>query len=181
MSARLGSLPGSLRGRLDAAVTLRAPTAKSYFRIGMWTLALLAACILLGFSLRHVFPKSASFAWSVASGLILLGCILYQWMLFFARLQGRAAEARRHWSLHRYVGTAAILLFVLHAGALGYAMLSVLAVGFLIVAVTGLWNTEVAILRKAWLRRAWEIGHIGVSGLLMPLIALHVWAALAFK
>ena len=70
---------------------------------------------------------------------------------------------------------------MLHAGAIGYAMVSAMALGFLVVALTGLWNPEVVILRKPWLRKAWEIGHIGVSGVLMPLIALHVWAALAFK
>lgn len=171
----------SLRTALSASFMLRAPQKKSYFRLGMIALFALAICLALGFSLRHALPKSAGFAWSVVTGLILLGCILYQWMLFFARLNGRAAEARKHWSAHRWVGTAAIALFVLHAGAVGYAMVSVMAIGFLIVAFTGLWNTEVLILRKPWLRKAWEVGHIGISGLLMPLIALHVWAALAFK
>lgn len=172
---------GFVRSALADAVILRAPQRKRYFVVGMAALALIAAGIAAGFSLRHALPKPASFGWSVTTGLILLGCILYQWMLFFARLAGRTAEARKHWTRHRYVGVAAIALFLLHAGAVGYAMISAMAIGFLIVALTGLWNPEVAILRKPWLRKAWEIGHIGVSGVLMPLIGLHVWAALAFK
>lgn len=163
------------------AFLLRAPQKKRYFVVGSAALAMLVAGILAGFSLRHALPKSAGFAWSVSTGLILLACVCYQWMLFFARLTNRTADARRHWNRHRHVGVAAIGLFLLHAGALGYAVVSAMAAAFLVVAVTGLWNTEVVILRKPWLRKAWEIGHVGVSGLLMPLIALHVWAALAFK
>ncbi len=170
-----------LRTAFASAVTLRAPLSKRYLVVGLAGFAVLLAALLAGQSLRLWLPKAAAFPFSVTSGLILLGCILYQWALFFARLTGRTADARRHWSLHRFVGTAAILLFVVHAGALGYAMVSGMALAFLIVALTGLWNPEVAILKKPWLRKAWEIGHVGLSGLLMPLIALHVWAALAFK
>lgn len=181
MNSVMTALAGSLTRGFANAFVLRSPHRKRYFAIGAAALVVLAMGLAAGFSARLALPKPASFAWSVSTGLILLGCILYQWLLFFARLTRRAADVRRHWQSHRYVGAAAVVLFVLHAGAIGYAMISVLALSFLVVAVTGLFNTEVLILRKPWMRQAWEIGHVGVSGILMPLIGLHVWAALAFK
>lgn len=166
---------------ISSAFLPRSPLRKHYVLVGAGAFAMLLVFYATGFKIRATLPPLASFWWSVVTGLVLLGCILYQWMLFFARLTRRYADGRRHWRTHRYVGAAAIVLFVIHAGAFGYALVTVVALLFVIVAATGLFNAEVLILRKPWLRACWEIGHVGLSGLLMPLIALHIWAALAFK
>lgn len=153
---------------------------KRYFWIGVLGLALLAIAMLMGLRAQQLLPKSASFALSAATGSALVGCIIYQWALFFTRLAGDHHAARHHYRNHRYVGTAAVYLFVLHAGGIGYALLTVLPVLFLVISITGLFNSEVISLPPR-VKRFWGYLHIGLSGLLLPLIAFHVWAALAFK
>jgi hypothetical protein len=53
--------------------------------------------------------------------------------------------------------------------------------GFLIVAVTGLFNAEVLLLVPNRLRWARVFVPYAVSAGVVPLIVLHVWAALSFK
>ncbi|MBX9591320.1 MAG: hypothetical protein K2X43_18690 [Hyphomonadaceae bacterium] len=154
---------------------------RHYFWVGTMALCLLTLGSLMGVRMQTPMPKALSFAWSVATGAALLGCIVYQWSLLFARLAGRKQDARHLYQRHRQVGAVAICLFVLHAGGVGYALLTVLASVFLIIAVTGLLNGEAVVLGRPWLRPWWNHLHVALSGLLLPLIALHVWAALAFK
>ena len=150
-----------------------------YFWTGIAGLCLLAYVMLTGHPLKAT-PKSFAFAFSVVTGTALAACIMYQWALLIARLSGQHQAARRHYRNHRYVGTAALYLFLVHAGGLGYALLTVLPMLFLVVSITGLFNAEVISMPPA-LRRWWGYLHVGLSGLLLPLIALHAWAALAFK
>lgn len=168
-------------GTLTDAFHFRDPRKRPYFLVGVVAFLGLLIGYVVGFRLHAVLPAQASFAYSVVTGLTLLGCILYQWSLFFARLTRQAAASRHHYKTHRYVGAAAIVLFAFHAGGFGYALVTVMALAFAIVAVTGLFNKEVLLLRRPWLRTGWDFAHIGLSGILLPLIALHIWAALAFK
>lgn len=171
----------ALIGTLSDAFALRDPHKRAYFLIGAIAFLGLLVGYAIGFKVHAALPPRASFTYSVVTGLVLLGCILYQWMLFFARLTRQVEKSRLHYKLHRWVGTAAVVIFALHAGAFGYALVTVLAVAFAVIAVTGLFNKEVLLLRRPWLRTAWEVGHVGLSGIVLPLIALHVWAVLAFK
>jgi hypothetical protein len=154
---------------------------KIYVFAAAAALALLSLGLLAGVRAQAVMSKPASFWWSVTTGAVLLGCVVYQWTLLLARMGGHMTGARRRYQRHRPVGAAGICLFALHAGGVGYAFVTVLAVVFLIVSVTGVLNTEVLPLNRPWLKRCWSYLHIGLSGLLFPLLVLHVWAALAFK
>jgi hypothetical protein len=151
-----------------------------YFLMGLLGVALLAYLLHTGQTARAAAPKHLAFAFSVVTGTALAVCVAYQCALLFARLAGYHRSARLHYRNHRYVGTAALYLFILHAGGIGYALLTILPLLFLAVSVTGLFNSEIIVMRPG-LRRAWGYMHVGLSGLLLPLIALHAWAALAFK
>lgn len=154
---------------------------RQYLWIGTAALSLLALGSMMGVRLQTPMPKSMSFWWSVATGTALLGCVAYQWALLLARLSGHKRRAAQRYQRHRQVGTVAICLFVLHAGGIGYALLTVMASAFLLVSVTGLLNSEVAAPNTSRLKQGWNYLHVALSGLLLPLIAFHIWAALAFK
>jgi hypothetical protein len=151
-----------------------------YFWTGLLGLCLLAYVMHTGLTVRAGAPKYLAFAFSVVTGTALAACIAYQCALLFARLAGYHRSARLHYRNHRYVGTASLYLFILHAGGIGYALLTILPLLFLTISVTGLFNSEIIVMPPG-LRRAWGYMHVGLSGLLLPLIALHAWAALAFK
>lgn len=160
---------------------LQSMRRRQYFWIGTAALCLLTLGSMMGLRLQTPMPKAMSFWWSVVTGTALLGCVVYQWALLLARLSGHKRRAAQRYRRHRQVGTAAICLFLLHAGGIGYALLTVMASAFLLVSVTGLLNSEVSIPSKSRLKQGWNYLHVAVSGLLLPLIAFHIWAALAFK
>lgn len=163
------------------ALVFRAPHKKRYFLAGAGALAALALALSTGMRAGPMLPKEVSFAWSVTTGLALLACVLSQWLLFAARLTGRNKDAIRHYRHHRTIGVAALVLFVLHAASMGYAALSVMVAAFLTVSITGIFNPEVVLFGRPWMKPVWSFLHIGLAGLILPLALLHVWAALAFK
>lgn len=166
---------------MNAASSSRRRRTRPYFWIGLLALTLISAGSYTDTYARAQLPEAAHFWWSVSTGTALVACIGYQWLLLLTRLAGKKREARDQYHRHRLVGTASVCLFLLHAGAIGYALLTVLPLVYLAIAITGLLNSEVLPLRRPWMRRCWGYVHIGLSGLLMPLVAFHVWAALAFK
>ena len=111
----------------------------------------------------------------------LAGLFCFQFGLFFARRSKDGARVRKHCKLHKRLGIASLALFLLHAGTLGYGVMGAVSAGFLIVAVTGLFNAEVLLLVPNRLRWARVFVHYAVSAAVVPLIVLHVWAALSFK
>jgi len=126
-------------------------------------------------------PAEVSFWWQSATGAALLTAMLYQWVVFFQRLTGDTSRARTHYLAHRWVGVGATFLFALHAVRLGHTWMTALAILFMLVALTGLLNREVVRYPKQWMYLVWLGTHTLLSALMVPLIVVHVWVALAYQ
>lgn len=151
---------------------------RPYVILGLIALALVVTVLTAGTAFR---PRSFGFGWQVATGLLLLAGMGYQWMLLIARSGGAAAQVRRHYAAHRWVGVGLTLLFAVHAVRYGHAWTSALVLTFIAIAATGLLNREVIPYRSRWLYRSWLWLHIALSAALLPLVALHVWVALTYQ
>ena len=146
--------------------------------LGLLGLGLITIALTAGTALR---PVAVGTSWQVLTGALLLTGMAYQWMLLIARRSGRAADVRRHYAAHRWVGTAMTLLFALHAVRVGHAWTNALALPFIAVAATGLLNREVVPYSSRRLYHLWLWLHIALSAALVPLIAFHVWIALTYQ
>lgn len=121
------------------------------------------------------------FAWQIVTGAALAGLMIYQWGLLAARLSGNAEASRARYRWHRYVGVAMTGLFILHAVRLGYHWTSALTVVFLLNGAVGLMNRELVRYRTRGRYLLWYGGHVALSAILVPLVVLHIWVALAFE
>ena len=151
-----------------------------------YVIAGLLALALVGLALAQVTrgwltPEQVNFWWQSVTGTALLTAMVYQWVVFFQRLTGQSSNARTHYLAHRWVGVGATFLFALHAVRLGHMWMTALAVLFVLVAVTGLLNREIIKYPKQWMYLVWLGTHTLLSAMMVPLIAVHVWVALAYQ
>ena len=107
--------------------------------------------------------------------------LCYQWILFFKRVLRDNKNARRVLINHRWVGVGMTYLFALHAVRMGHTWMTLLSVVFFLIALTGVLNREVLRYRQNWIYLVWLSAHIGLSAMMAPLVALHVWVALAYQ
>jgi len=123
----------------------------------------------------------ARLSFQVVTGALLLTCLSYQWVLFAKRALKDARGMRSHVKMHRWVGVSATLLFAVHAVRVGHVWMSLLSAVFFLVALTGVLNREVLGYRSNLLYLIWLALHIGLSAAMVPLIAVHIWVALAYQ
>lgn len=132
-------------------------------------------------SLGYARDLPRGFDWQVVTGALLVACLIYQWTLFVKRVTRDNHNIRQHQKLHRWIGVLATLLFALHALRFGHVWMTGLSAVFFLTALTGIFNREVLQYRQNWIYLVWLMCHIGLSAMLMPLIAVHVWVALAYQ
>lgn len=126
-------------------------------------------------------PAHILFTWQVVTGLILTLAIAYQWVLLFVRMAHIQKSMMFHYKAHRWVGVTSTAFFALHAISFGYAWTNALAIVFCASAVTGLLNKEIIRYRREWVFNLWYWAHMTLSISLLPLIAIHIWVALAYE
>lgn len=123
----------------------------------------------------------SAFEFQVVTGALLVTGLCYQWVLFFKRVLRDTRNARAVTVNHRWVGVGMTYLFALHAVRLGHTWMTVLSAVFFLIAMTGVLNREVLRYRQNWIFLTWLALHIGLSAMLVPLVALHIWVALAYQ
>ena len=121
------------------------------------------------------------YAWQVISGSLLLTLLLYQWVLFFKRAFSGMRLGAGDLVTHRWVGVASTYLFALHAVRMGHFWMTALSLCFFLLALTGVLTRQVLGFRQNWLYLLWLTVHIGLAAAMIPLIAVHIWVALAFE
>lgn len=129
--------------------------------------------------LVRTVPDRELFLWQVISGVLLTATIVYQWYLLLARICGFKTQS--HYQAHRWVGAISTALFALHAVSFGYAWTNALAIIFCLSAITGFLNKEIIGYKSKWAYHLWYWMHVTLSVNLLPLIAVHIWVALAFE
>lgn len=144
--------------------------------------AVVFAGVLLSSEIKSVLAHPLTgFAQQVVTGTLLLGLFLYQWVLFFKRVTKDNRNAGKVLVRHRWVGAVATLLFALHALRFGHVWMSTLSAVVFLVALTGVLNREVLRYRSNAIYLIWLVTHIGLSAALVPLVAVHIWVALAYQ
>lgn len=127
------------------------------------------------------FEPSLRFNLRVTTGTCLLICLCFQWVLLVGRVTRKNVNTRKVLITHRWVGVATTYLFALHAVRFGYVWMTSLSAVLFLVALTGVLNRDVLRFRKNWIYLLWLACHIGLSAALMPLVAVHIWVALAYQ
>lgn len=155
--------------------------AKAYFWLGLVLLAALLAQQLAGWHWPLLGELQAGKVYKQLSGFGLLALLLYQWRFSVTRAKGDMRKAFAMVEFHKLFGAVAPLLFFLHSQSLGYAYLKLLSLAFLLVILTGLFNFEIVKTHRPWFRPVWITAHVGLSMLLLFLVAYHVYVGYAFK
>lgn len=157
---------------------LKAISKKNYAVLGL--IALGAAAFSLAFQLQNRFvPSDLKFLWQTISGSVLLGLMGFQWYLMRKRWTGKISRADL--VSHRWVGVVVTFLFALHAARIGHTWMVGLTIVFFLTALTGVLNKEVIRFSERWMYLLWLTVHVSLSVILVPLIAIHIWVAMAYQ
>lgn len=146
--------------------------------------------LLIGYILQYAF--SIPFTWLHElqgeqsyrrwSGLLLIVYILSQWILTLVRIRNPHGEtSNRLLKIHQWSGALMPLFFYLHAHALGFGYLMILAITFFVTFFLGLLNTTVI---RSWgpvAFRCWYVTHILGTVVITVLSFLHIWVVFYYK
>jgi len=149
-----------------------------YVMLGLSTI-FLAQISLVFQAQSFLLPTEYSFVWLCLTGLFLLLTLAFQWYLFRKRWIGKLT--RFDLDLHRWIGIVATLLFALHAARFGHSWMTALTIVFILTVLTGIFNKEIMRFSQRWMYLVWLALHISLSFILVPLIAVHIWIALAYQ
>ena len=126
-----------------------------------------------------LIPASFQFVWRCTTGLALLAVIAFQWWLMRKRWIGKISRADI--VSHRWTGVIATFLFALHATRIGHTWMLATTIVFILIALTGVFNKEILRFQERWVYLLWLALHISLSVILAPMVAVHIWIALAYQ
>jgi hypothetical protein len=149
-----------------------------YFSWGLIALVLAVFAIVSNVQLL-LLPAARSFLWLCTTGVLLLSALAFQWYLL--RKRWLKAMTRFDLVMHRWIGVLATFLFALHASRVGHSWMIILTIVFVLTALTGLLNKEVVRFPARWMYLTWLALHVSMSTIMVPMIAVHVWVALAYQ
>lgn len=146
---------------------------------------ILLSLVLTGLTFLELAPNwialRGTFNWQVVSGSLLVTLLCFQWVLFFKRGFSLPNLVSGDYTLHRWVGVAVTYLFALHAVRLGHFWMTGLSWVFFGLALTGVLTRQVLRYRQKWIYNLWIIAHVGLASMMIPLVAVHIWIALAYE
>ena len=126
-----------------------------------------------------LMPASRTFVWLCTTGVLLLSVLGFQWYLL--RKRWLKTMTRFDLVMHRWIGVVATFFFALHAARVGHAWMIILTIVFVLTALTGLLNKEVMRYSRRWTYLLWLTFHVSLSTIMVPMIAVHIWVALAYQ
>lgn len=151
---------------------------RPYLLIGCSGIVLIALFLQMGVMVKTM-PVNVQFIWQVVTGLLLTMLVIYQCVLLIVRIVG--ANAKSHYKAHRWLGVFSTFVFALHALSFGYGWTMALVIVFILSAITGMLNREIVRYLKPWKYKLWYWSHVTLSINLLPLVAVHIWVALAYE
>jgi hypothetical protein len=156
----------------------------AYLPLGLVIVGATTTILVLGAGAKRLAENLSAdkiFAYAIMTGLLLVIAMLWQWKLYFARKGGNARQIQRDYKRHRWLGILPVALLILHIGKPTGSLLSMMSYLLLLSSFSGLFNNEIVRQRVRWARKLWLLVHVGSAALIVPLVVLHIWAALAFK
>jgi hypothetical protein len=157
---------------------------RSYVPLGWAAVAAAATAFSLGIGGRRLVEQAAqdrAFAYAAVTGAGLVLSLGWQWRLYLARRTGDGRRIRTEYARHRWSGIVPALLLLLHVGGPSASLLSIVACLLLVSSAAGLVHHKIVALGGRRLRIVWLSVHVGSAALIIPLVAMHLWAALAFR
>ncbi len=154
---------------------------RSYGLAGLVVLVILALSIATRDAINEDLGRGFLRDWRTWSGVVLFAMFLFQWTLFVTRRTGQGPKGRLHYDLHRFGGIFMLLLFVAHAGAIGYGIMGAVSIAIVLLGVTGLLGPEVLRLKSTAWRQGRVLLHYALATMLGPLLLLHGWTALSHR
>ena len=102
----------------------------------------------------------------------------FQWVLFYNRWTGQVRV--NDVIQHRWVSVTTVILFGLHAARVWHTWMLTLTILFLLIGITGILNKQIVRYQTRGGYLTWLALHVGMSVAIIPLIAVHIWVALAY-
>ena len=149
-----------------------------YALLGIFAVVLVAIGLVTR-AQNQLVPAHMQFIWQCGTGLMLLTAVGYQWWLMRKRWIG--TMTRFDIVTHRWTGVLATFLFALHATRIGHTWMLATTIVFILIALTGVLNKEILHLKERWMYLLWLTLHISLSVIFAPLVAVHIWVALAYQ
>ncbi|HLJ00979.1 MAG TPA: hypothetical protein VKT76_14795 [Bradyrhizobium sp.] len=155
----------------------------SPFWLGIATMTVATGSLSLKYGLAQWAKISATdrHSFSILTGFMLLSAIAWQWRLFFNRNKCAVSNEPFELTAHKWVGSLLFVFLFVHAAGWGASLQSFLTLGMAVVVMTGLFHVKILKLKFPKIGLVWEWVHFGVSAIMLPLMAIHIWAAFAFK
>jgi hypothetical protein len=157
---------------------------RAYGPLGLAAIVAAATAFSLGIGGRRLIELAGpdrAFAYAALTGAALVLSLGWQWRLYLARRTGDGRRIRTEYALHRWSGSAPALLLLLHVGGPSASLLSIVACLLLVSSAAGLFHQKIVALGGKRLRTLWLAVHVGSAALMIPLVAVHLWATLAFR
>ena len=156
-------------------------SVRGYFGVGLFLLTALIVQQSTGWQWTLLTGLPGTSTYKLATGLGLLAFVLHQWRFSVTRAQGEQHKSATMMDHHKLFGTLFPLFFFFHSQTLGYGYQKIFSLTAFLIFLTGLFNSQIAIIYKPWYRPAWISAHVGLSMALLLLMAYHVYVNYAFK
>ena len=157
---------------------------RSYVLLGLAAVAAAGTAFSLGAGGRRVIEPAgpdAAFAYAAVTGAGLVLGLGWQWRLYFSRRTGDGRRIRNEYAWHRRTGIVPALLLLLHVEGPSASLLSIVACLLLASSAVGLVHQTIVARGGRRLRTFWLAVHVGSAALMVPLVAVHLWAVFAFR
>jgi hypothetical protein len=119
--------------------------------------------------------------WQIGAGLALLTIYLHQWRLLWNRWHRQTTNSAQRSREHCILGVVMTALFASHAQQIGYGLTAALSGLFIATAIVGAFSRKtVGSMTKLQLL-LWTGLHVALGAMMAPLIAIHIWVALAYQ
>lgn len=155
--------------------------SNAYVWVGLLLVAAFVLQNALGLRWEWLAERQRDPTYKRWSGLVLALYISAQWALTALRVRQRWREAKRAYTLHKYLGVLAPLFFYAHAQSFGYAYLLVLSVTYFATVLVGILNQELLPFRRRWIGDVWMLIHVGCSAMMVLLSAYHVFISFYYS
>ncbi len=161
---------------------LRSDDERLWSRVGLWLVALWCLWALTP-KVEAWSALQSSDVWRVTTGALVLGVLAWQWMFPLLRARGRFDKAKKLELPHRIIGALSPVLLLLHQRSLGYGLLCLLSVLWVL-------NTAIGCLDKTAIAdpgrrdsymRYWLPVHVIVSFMVTGLAAWHVFMVVTYR
>ncbi len=155
--------------------------SKGYFCLGLLLVTAFTVQELGNLTWSWLAELQSNDVYKQLSGFVLVAYLARQWRCSLLRNRGLMQQAAKLLNRHKLLGAMAPVFFYAHAQHTGYAYTQILSLAYFGIFLTGLCNVEITGIRKDWFRKLWITVHVGLSTMLVFLLAYHIYISYAYQ